>query len=128
MGTRVTQANRKTSVRPASKILSAISFGVFCRSAPSTRAIMRSRNDSPGLAVMRTTIRSDNTLVPPVTRRTIAAAFADHRGGFAGDGRFIHRRDAFDHVAVAGNDFAGFDDNMSPLRSATRERFPRAVH
>ena len=41
--------------------------GVFCRSAPSTRAIMRSRKDSPGLAVMRTTIRSDSTFVPPVT-------------------------------------------------------------
>ncbi len=40
---------------------------VFCRSAPSTRAIIRSRKDSPGLAVMRTTMRSDNTFVPPVT-------------------------------------------------------------
>src|SRR5579871_2653887 len=45
----------------------AISFGVFCRVAPSTREIMRSRKDSPGSAVMRTTIRSDNTRVPPVT-------------------------------------------------------------
>ena len=61
------QANKNTNVRPASKMLSAISFGVFCRVAPSTRAIMRSRKDSPGLAVMRTTMRSDKTLVPPVT-------------------------------------------------------------
>ena len=67
IGTKVTQANRKTKVSPASKMLSAISLGVFCRSAPSTKAIMRSRNDSPGLAVMRTTMRSDNTFVPPVT-------------------------------------------------------------
>ena len=54
-------------VRPASRIDSAISFGVFWRLAPSTRAIIRSRNVSPGLAVMRTTIRSDSTRVPPVT-------------------------------------------------------------
>ena len=46
---------------------SAISLGVFWRAAPSTSAIMRSRNDSPGLAVMRTTMRSESTLVPPVT-------------------------------------------------------------
>ena len=54
-------------VRPASRIDRAISFGVFCRSAPSTRAIIRSRNVSPGLAVIRTTISSDSTRVPPVT-------------------------------------------------------------
>ena len=48
-------------------MLRAISFGVFCRSAPSTRAIIRSRNVSPGFAEMRTTISSDSTRVPPVT-------------------------------------------------------------
>ena len=60
-------ASRKMSVSPASRMLSAISLGVFCREAPSTRAIMRSRNVSPGRAVMRTTIWSDSTRVPPVT-------------------------------------------------------------
>ena len=54
-------------VNPASRIVRAISFGVFCRSAPSTSAIMRSRNVSPGLAVIFTTISSLNTRVPPVT-------------------------------------------------------------
>src|SRR5215467_3439952 len=54
-------------VRPASRISSAISFGVFCRSAPSTRRIMRSRKVEPGAAVMRTRIQSDSTCVPPVT-------------------------------------------------------------
>ena len=48
-------------------MVSAISFGVFCREAPSTRAIMRSRKVSPGLDVMRTTISSESTRVPPVT-------------------------------------------------------------
>ena len=54
-------------VRPASRMVRAISFGVFWRLAPSTRAIIRSRKVWPGSAVIRTTIRSDSTLVPPVT-------------------------------------------------------------
>ena len=54
-------------VSAASRMVSAISLGVFCRAAPSTSAIMRSTNDSPGLVVILTTIRSDSTVVPPVT-------------------------------------------------------------
>jgi hypothetical protein len=54
-------------VSPASRMLSAISFGVFWRSAPSTSAIMRSRKEWPGSAVTRTLIQSDSTRVPPVT-------------------------------------------------------------
>ena len=54
-------------VSDASRMFSAISFGVFCRLAPSTRAIIRSMNVSPGLEVIFTTIRSDSTVVPPVT-------------------------------------------------------------
>src|SRR5262245_24576814 len=54
-------------VRPTRRISSAISFGVFCRSAPSTSLIMRSRNVDPTAAVMRTLIQSDSTWVPPVT-------------------------------------------------------------
>lgn len=49
------------------RMLSAISFGVFRRSAPSTSAIIRSRNVSPGFDAMRTLIQSDSTRVPPVT-------------------------------------------------------------
>ena len=48
-------------------MLSAISLGVFWRSAPSTSLIMRSRKVDPGAAVMRTFIQSDRTSVPPVT-------------------------------------------------------------
>ncbi len=66
-GCSVTTASRNTSVSPAIMMLSAISFGVFCRSAPSTSAIMRSRNVSPGLEVIFTLIQSESTLVPPVT-------------------------------------------------------------
>ena len=48
-------------------MLSAISFGVFCRCAPSIRPIIRSRKVEPWAAVIRTTIQSDSTWVPPVT-------------------------------------------------------------
>ena len=48
-------------------MFSAISFGVFCRSAPSTSAIIRSRNVWPGSDVTRTLIQSEMTRVPPVT-------------------------------------------------------------
>ena len=51
-GGSVTTASRKINVRPAIRMFRAISFGVFCRSAPSTSAIMRSRNVSPGLDVI----------------------------------------------------------------------------
>ena len=54
-------------MRPASRIDSAISFGVLRRAAPSTSAIMRSRNDWPGSCVISTTMRSESTRVPPVT-------------------------------------------------------------
>ncbi len=63
----MTTASRKIIVSPARRILSAISFGVFCREAPSTRLIMRSRKVSPGFDVMRTRISSERTRVPPVT-------------------------------------------------------------
>src|SRR6266850_4652003 len=66
-GCSVTTASKKIIVSPASRMLRAISLGVFCRSAPSTSAIMRSINVSPGFEVMRILIWSDNTRVPPVT-------------------------------------------------------------
>ena len=59
-------------VNPASRMLSAISFGVFWRAAPSTRAIMRSRKVLPGSAVMRIFIESEMICVPPVTEEAIS--------------------------------------------------------
>ena len=67
IGCSVTTASRKMIVRPASRMLSAISLGVFWRSAPSTSLIMRSRKVSPGFDVIFTMISSDSTRVPPVT-------------------------------------------------------------
>ena len=55
------------NVSAASRIVSAISFGVFCRRAPSTSAIMRSRKPWPFSIVTRMTMRSLRTRVPPVT-------------------------------------------------------------
>ena len=54
-------------VRLASRMFSAISFGVFCRTEPSTRAIIRSTNVWPGSVVILMTTRSESTMVPPVT-------------------------------------------------------------
>ena len=48
-------------------MFSAISFGVFCRLAPSTNAIIRSMKLLPGSWVILTMMRSDSTVVPPVT-------------------------------------------------------------
>ena len=48
-------------------MVSATSLGVRLRAAPSTMAIMRSIKLSPGSLSTRTTIQSDNTVVPPVT-------------------------------------------------------------
>ena len=65
--TNVTTAMRKMMVRPARRMSRAISLGVLRRSAPSTRAIMRSMKVEPGSAVMRMTSQSETTMVPPVT-------------------------------------------------------------
>src|SRR6266498_2060494 len=66
-GLRVMQTSRKMRVKAASRMVSAISLGVFWRCAPSTSAIMRSRKPPPFSIVTRMTMRSLKTRVPPVT-------------------------------------------------------------
>ena len=56
-------------VSETSSVFSAISFGVFLRDAPSTRAIMRLRKLLPGSDEMRIFSQSDTTVVPPVTEQ-----------------------------------------------------------
>src|ERR1035441_7943697 len=102
----VTVAKTKMIVRPTSRILSAISFGVFWRSAPSTSLIIRSRKVDPRAAVMRTRIQSESTCVPPVT-----AELANDRSRLAGDRRLIDGGDAFDHLAVRGDEVASLHQN-----------------
>ena len=93
-------------VSPASRMLRAISLGVFCRLAPSTRAIMRSRKVSPGF---ERDAHDDPVGQHPGAagdRRAVAARLADDRGRLAGDGRLVDRGDALDDLAVAGDDLA----------------------
>ena len=82
-------------------MFSAISFGVFCRSAPSTSAIMRSRKVSPGFDVILHYDPVGEHARAAGHRRAVAAGFANHRRRFAGDRRLVHRGDAFDDFAVA---------------------------
>ena len=96
---------------PASRMSRAISLGVFWRLAPSTIAIMRSKKVSPGLAVTRTTSQSDKHARAAGHAAAVAAAFADHRGAFAGDGAFVDRGDAFDDFAVGRDVVARLDEH-----------------
>ncbi len=78
-------AKTKMIVMPASRMLSAISFGVFCRSAPSTR---RDHAIEEGVALRRRDAHHDpvgNDQRAAGDGRAVAAAFADDRRGFAGD-------------------------------------------
>ena len=68
-GIKVTHTRRKIRVSATSRMVSATSFGVLPRWAPSTIANMRSRKASPGRAVTRTMIQSERTRVPPVTEQ-----------------------------------------------------------
>ena len=111
-GCSVTVASRKMMVRPASRMLSAISLGVFCRSAPSTSAIMRSRNVSPGSGG---DAHDDLVREHPGAagdRRAVTARLADDRRRLTGDRRLVDAGDALDDLAVAGDDLAGGDDAL----------------
>ncbi len=83
-------------VSATSRIVSAISFGVFCRFAPSTIAIIRSRKLSPGLARDAHDEPVGQHARAAGDRREVAAGLADHRRRFAGDRALVDRRDAFD--------------------------------
>ncbi len=64
-------------------------------------------------------------LGPPGHRGAVAAGLADHRCGLAGDHRLVHARDALKHIAVAGDDVAGFDDHaVAASQRRGRHDFP----
>src|SRR5664279_3378405 len=67
IGDSAMMTSRNTMVRLASRMFRAISLGVFCRTEPSTRAIIRSTKVWPGSVVILMTTRSESTMVPPVT-------------------------------------------------------------
>ena len=101
----------KISVKAVSTRVSAISLGVRWRRAPSTSAIILSRKDSPGPAEMRTMIRSDSTVVPPVTPDRSPPASRMTGADSPVIAASLTTRAAFDHFAVAGNDLVRFDDD-----------------
>ena len=58
---------QKDDCQPSQQNVERNLVGIFCRSAPSTKAIIRSRKVSPGFEVILTLILSERTRVPPVT-------------------------------------------------------------
>ena len=122
IGQSVAVTIRKISVNADSTSDRAISFGVRCRTAPSTRAIIRSRNDLPGRGG-----DADDDAVGQHARAAgdagaVAAGLADHRGRLAGDGRLVDRRDALDDLAVAGDDLPGLDHDQVAFLQRGRDR------
>ena len=104
-------------------MLSAISFGVFCRSAPSTR---RDHAVEEGRARRRRDAHHD-----PVRQhlraaghgRAVAADFADDRRRLAGDRGLVDRGHALDHLAVGGDEVAGLDQHdVARPEARCRER------
>ena len=101
-----TVASRKTMVRLASRMFSAISFGVFCRDGA------LDQGDHPvdeALAGLGGDLDDDPVgqhLGAAGDRAAVAAGLADHRGGLAGDRRLVDAGDTLDDVAVAGDDLA----------------------
>ena len=87
-------------VRAASRMVRAISLGVFWRLAPFDQP------DHPveeGLPRVGGDAHHDPVGEHPGAAghgAAVAAALADDRGGFAGDGGLVHRGDAFDNLAV----------------------------
>ena len=88
-GCKVTTASRKMMVSPASRMLSAISLGVFCRVGAFDQ---RDHAVEESFARVRGDLHFD--LVGEHARaagdsRAIAAGLANDRRGLAGDGRLI---------------------------------------
>ena len=104
-------AKTKMIVMPASRMLSAISFGVFWRCGALDQ---RDHAVEEGRARRRGDAHLDpvgDHLRAAGHGRAVAAALADHRRGFAGDRGFVDRGDAFDHLAVARDEIAGLDQH-----------------
>ena len=104
-----TTTSTNTRVSAASRMPSAISFGVLRRSAPSTKAIIRSRNER---ARLLSYLDHDPVGEHPGAagdRASVAARLADHRRRLAGDRGLVDRGDPLDYGAVAGDRLARLD-------------------
>jgi len=109
----VITASRKISVRPAIRMFSAISFGVFCRS-PLDQAIMRSGKSRPVgsdayVDLIREHLRASVTALrsPPDSRSPAAFAVMTDSSTVAMPSI----------TSPSRNDVAGFADHTSPERS-----------
>ena len=128
IGQSVAVTMRKIRVKAASTSDRAISLGVRWRMAPSTRAIMRSRKVLPGRGGDLHDDAVGEDAGAAGHAGAVAAGLADHRGRFAGDGRFVDRGHAFDDLAVAGDHLAGLDQHdVARLAAARRRSLPLPV-
>jgi hypothetical protein len=109
-------------------MFSAISFGVFWRSAPLDE---RNHPVEEGLAGIGRHPHAD-----PVGQHlraagdggAIAARFADDRRRLASDGAFVNRRDAFDDLAVSRNHISGdHADDVTLAQQRSGDPLERAV-
>ncbi len=92
-------------------MLSAISFGVFWRCGALDQ---RDHAVEEGRALRRGDAHLDpvgDDLRAAGHGRAVAAALADDRRRFAGDGGFIDRGDALDDLAIARDEIAGLDQH-----------------
>ena len=110
-GTAWRTTTTKTAVSESSRTLSATSLGVFCRSDPSTRAIIRSTNEWPGLGGDPDDDPVGEHHGAAGDRAPVAAGLADHRGGLAGHRGLVDGGHALDDVTVAGDPLPGLHDD-----------------
>ena len=97
----------------------AISLGVFCRTAPSTSAIMRSRKVWPGFGGDPDPQPVAHDLGAAGHRGAdVRARLLEDRSRLAGDGGLVDVGDAGDYLAVARDQLALATSTMSPLRSS----------
>jgi hypothetical protein len=100
-----------TSVIATSRIISAISFGVFLplgafhhADHPIQERFARIDGDPHDDPVRQHDRAAGH-------RVEVAARGAYHRGAFAGDGGLVDRRSTHDHFAVAGHEVTLFDED-----------------
>ena len=122
---------RNAIVSAASRMFSAISFGVLRRDAPSTSAIIRSTNDSPGRWVIFTTIQkfapAKGEKYPRLSERANIVVVADeaHRSQYGLEGKVDQKTGDIDYGfakhlrdALPNASFVGFTG--TPVEQADR--------
>jgi hypothetical protein len=109
--------SRKMKVRAESRMVSAISFGVFWRVGALDQAdhVVEEALAGVGGDAMTRLVGEDARAAGDGA--AVAAGLADDGRGLAGDGGLVHRGGALDDLAVAGDQLAGRTTTRSSLRS-----------